>query len=170
MHTRATDAARHDASFGTAAKQVAEHASALARLELELATLELKRKAAALGIGAGLGIAAAVVGFFMTGFALATIAAALATFLDTWLALLIVTAFLLLLTGVLALLALRAVKRGTPPVPEQAIREAKLTTERLGQPEGVDRSVQTEPRAQPATPDGRRRRVGASEAIESNGG
>ena len=30
---------------GAAAKQVAEHASALTRLELELATLELKKKA-----------------------------------------------------------------------------------------------------------------------------
>jgi tetrahydromethanopterin S-methyltransferase subunit C len=131
MHTPATDEARTEMGFGTAAKQVAEHASALARLELELATLELKRKAAALGVGAGLGIGAAVVGVLMLGFALATIAAALATFLATWLALLIVTVFLLVLAGILGLLAIRAVKRGTPPVPEQAIREAKLTTEAI---------------------------------------
>ena len=36
---------------GVAAKQVAEHASTLARLELELALLEVKRKVVALGIG-----------------------------------------------------------------------------------------------------------------------
>jgi hypothetical protein len=29
------------------------------------------------------------------------------------------------------LLAVRRIKRGTPPVPEQAIEEAKLTTEAL---------------------------------------
>ena len=40
---------------GTAAKQVAEHASMLARLELELAGLELKRKAGAFRTGVGLG-------------------------------------------------------------------------------------------------------------------
>jgi hypothetical protein len=131
MHTRETDAQTNDVGFGTAAKQVAEHASALARLELELASLELKRKLTALGVGVGLGVGAAVFALFLFGFGLATIAAALATFLPTWLALLIVTGFLLLVTGVLALLAIRSVRRGTPPVPQQAIREAKLTTEAI---------------------------------------
>jgi uncharacterized membrane protein YqjE len=116
---------------GTAAKQVAEHASALARLELELAGLELKRKAGALGAGAGLAAGAAVLGVFALGFLFATIAAALSIVLDTWLALLLVTAGLLALAAVLALLALKRIKRGTPPVPEQAIAEAKLTTEAL---------------------------------------
>ena len=41
------------------------------------------------------------------------------------------TLFLFVLAGLLGLLALRAIKKGTPPVPEQAIREAKLTTEAL---------------------------------------
>jgi hypothetical protein len=116
---------------GGAAKSVAEHASALARLELELAALELKKKVAALGIGIGMGVGAAVVGIFGLGFAFATIAAALATFLSTWLALLIVTLALLTVAGLLGVLALGKIKKGTPPVPEQAIREAKLTTEAL---------------------------------------
>lgn len=130
MHTPETEPAE-EVGLGTAVKQVAEHASALARLELELAALELKRKLGALGLGIGLGVGAAVVGVFMLGFLFATIAAALATFLDTWLALLIVTVFLLLVAALLGFLALRAVRRGTPPVPEQAIREAKLTTEAI---------------------------------------
>ncbi len=125
-----TRAAEHP-GVGTAAKQVAEHASALARLELELAGLELKRKAGALGAGAGLGLAAAFLALFALGFLFATIAAALAIVLDMWLALLIVTAGLIALAGVLGLVALRLIKRGSPPVPEQAIREAKLTTEAL---------------------------------------
>jgi uncharacterized membrane protein YqjE len=132
MHTPETEARAGDnTGLGTAAKQVAEHASALVRLELELASLELKRKLGALGVGVGLGVGAAVVALFMLGFGLATIAAALATFLATWLALLIVTVFLLLVAALLGFLAMRAVRRGTPPVPEQAIREAKLTTEAL---------------------------------------
>ncbi|MGH3070970.1 MAG: phage holin family protein [Gaiellaceae bacterium] len=118
-------------SVGAAAKEVAEHASALAKLELELAGLELKQKVGALGTGVGLGIGAAIVGLFALGFLLATIAAALMLVLDAWLALLIVTAGLLAVTALLALVAVARIKRGTPPVPRQAIREAKLTTEAL---------------------------------------
>ncbi len=114
--------------LGGAAKIVAEHASSLARLELELATLELKRKIAALGIGIGLVAGAALFALIGLGFAFLTLAAVLDTFLATWLALLLVTVLLLGLAGGLALAGLRLIKRGSPPVPEQAIREAKLTT------------------------------------------
>jgi hypothetical protein len=48
--------------LGAAAKQVAERASSLVRLELELASLEIKQKLGALGLGIGLGVGAAVVG------------------------------------------------------------------------------------------------------------
>jgi hypothetical protein len=129
MPTHATD--QRDASLGSAAKEVAEHASALVRLEIELAKLEIGRKAGALGLGIGLGVGAAVVGLYAVGFVFATIAAGLATFLDVWLALLIVTVFLFLVTGILALFAFNRIKKGAPPVPEQAIEEAKLTTEAL---------------------------------------
>jgi uncharacterized membrane protein YqjE len=116
---------------GGAAKSVAEHASTIARLEIELAVLELKKKAAALAVGIGMGLGAAIFGLFGLAFVFATIAAALATFLSTWLALLIVTVGLFMLAGLLGVLALGAIKKGTPPVPEQAIREAKLTTQAL---------------------------------------
>jgi hypothetical protein len=134
MHTPGTEASANAAAtngnggVGAAAKGVAEHAGAIARLEAELAGLELKKKLGALGLGIGLAIGAAFVGLFMIGFLFATIAAALATFLATWLALLVVTLVLLATTGVLGLLAKRSIKKGTPPVPEQAIAEAKLTT------------------------------------------
>jgi uncharacterized membrane protein YqjE len=117
--------------LGQAAKQVASHASSLVRLELELAQLELKRKLAAFAVGIALGVGALLFGLYALGFGFATIAAALATFLPTWLALLLVTAFLLLLAGLLAAFALRSLRRGTPPVPQQAIEEAKLTTTAL---------------------------------------
>jgi hypothetical protein len=118
-------------SVGASAKQVAEHASTLAKLELELAALELKRKAGAFGAGVGLGIGAAVVALYAVGFLFATVAVALATFLDLWLAVLLVGLGLLAVAATLGLLAVVRFKRATPPVPEQAIREAKLTTEAL---------------------------------------
>ena len=116
---------------GPAAKEVAEHASTLARLELELAGMELKRKVASLGLGIGLVVGAGVSILFGLGFALAAGAAALALVFSTWLALLIVFAALALVGLVLALVGLSRIKRGTPPVPEQAVAEAKLTTEAL---------------------------------------
>ena len=128
MPTHASD---QQTGVGAAVKQVAERASALVKLELELAAVELKRKIVALGVGIGLAIGAAVFLLFGLGFAFATVAAALATFLSTWLALLIVTGGLLLVAVVLGVFALGSIKKGTPPVPEQAIREAKLTSEAL---------------------------------------
>src|SRR6476661_4056894 len=117
--------------LGGAAKSVAEHASAIFRLELELAGLELKAKVTALSVGIALVVAAAVFGLFMLGWLFATATAGLETFLPTWLSLLIVTLFLGALAALLAYLGINRIKKGTPPVPEQAIREAKLTTEAI---------------------------------------
>ncbi len=108
---------------------MADHAVALGKLELKLALLELKEKAAEFGLGAGMLVGAAVLAVFALGFLLAASAAALAIVLPTWLALLVVACGVLIAAGVLGGLGLRAVKRGAPPVPEQAIAEAKLTTE-----------------------------------------
>lgn len=127
MPTPATE--RH--GVGPAAKQVAEHASTLARLELELATLELKRKVTSLGIGIGLVVGAGLFLLFALGFGLAAGAAALALVLPTWAALLIVFGALTVLSLILVLVGLKAIRKGTPPVPQQAVTEARLTTEAL---------------------------------------
>jgi uncharacterized membrane protein YqjE len=127
--TRETDS--HPRGLGALAKRVAEHASSLVRLELELAALEVKRKVTSLAVGIGLAVGAVIFGVFAIGFLFATVAAALATFLSTWLALLIVTLGLFVLTAVLGLVGVAKIKKGTPPVPEQAIHEAKLTTNAL---------------------------------------
>jgi uncharacterized membrane protein YqjE len=127
--TRETDS--HPRGLGALAKRVAEHASSLVRLELELAALEVKRKVTSLAVGIGLAVGAVIFGVFGLGFLFATVAAALATFLSTWLALLIVTLGLFVLTAVLGLVGVAKIKKGTPPVPEQAIHEAKLTTNAL---------------------------------------
>jgi uncharacterized membrane protein YqjE len=129
MHTHATNG--HGPSVGAAAKAVADHAKSLVRLELELAALEVKRKLATLGFGLALLGVGVVLALFGLGFGLATVAAAFATFLPTWLALLIVAGGLLALAGILALVAVGLIKKATPPLPEQALREAKLTSEVL---------------------------------------
>ena len=130
MPTPETEPRTHP-GLGAAAKGVAEHASAIARLEIELATMELKKKVAALGIGIGLLVGALVLALYGIGFLFATITAALATFMPVWLSLLVVTLFLFAVAGVLGYLGIRYVGRGTPPTPNQAIDEAKLTTQAL---------------------------------------
>ena len=117
--------------LGEAARVVADRASSIVRLELRLAAAELKTKAIALGLGIGLLVASALFGLFALGFALATAAAALTLVVSTWLALLIVAGGLAVLAGVLAFLAIGRLAKGTPPVPDQAIAEARLTTEAL---------------------------------------
>jgi uncharacterized membrane protein YqjE len=129
MHTQETE--REAQGLGSAAKQFAERASTLVRLELELAALELKRKFRLLATGIALGALAAVLLVFAIGFGLASAAAGIATATPVWLALLIVTLGLVLVVGLLGWLAQRAIKKATPPVPEQALLEAKLTTEAL---------------------------------------
>jgi hypothetical protein len=128
MHTPATET---DSGVGPAAKSVAERASSLVRLEIQLALLELKKKAATLGVGAGMLAGAAVFGLFLLAFALATVATLFTLFLPVWAALLVMCGIVALVAGILALLGLAALRKGAPPVPERAIREAKLTTEAI---------------------------------------
>jgi len=129
MHTQETE--HETPGLGTTVKSVSERASSLVRLELELAALELKRKVSSLAVGIGLALTAAVLLVFALGFGLATIAAGIATAVAWWIALLIVTVGIVLVAGLLGFLGMRSIKKGTPPVPEQAIEEAKLTTEAL---------------------------------------
>jgi hypothetical protein len=130
MHTQETERG-NEHRLGPAAKNVAEHASALVRLELELASLEIKRKISSFARGIAFGLGAAVLLLFALGFGIGAAAAGIATVWSAWLALLIVTGGLVLIAVLLGLVALSSFKKGTPPVPEQALREAKLTTEAL---------------------------------------
>ena len=143
MHTRGSDssmetqvagspvAAEGGVGVGDAAKQVADHAKQLVSLEVELASLELKRKVANLGAGAALMAVGAVLALYGLGFVFATLAAGLDSFMPRWLSLLLVALLLLAVAGVLALVGIKRLQRGTPPMPEQAIQEAKLTTAAL---------------------------------------
>jgi hypothetical protein len=117
--------------LGAAARAVSERLSSIVRLEIQLAVTELKRKVVALGLGIGLLLGAGLFAFFGLAFLLAAAAAAIALALPWWASLLIVGGGLFLLTGTLAFVGITALAKATPPVPEQAIEEARLTTEAL---------------------------------------
>lgn len=72
----------------------------------------------------------------MLGFVFAAIGAALALVMPWWAALLVVAGILLLLVAACGLVAVNRFQKGSPPVPEQAITEAKLTTEALKADDG----------------------------------
>jgi putative superfamily III holin-X len=115
-----------------AAQRVADHARSFVQLEIQLATAELKRKAAAVGAGVGLMIAAAVFAFLALSFGLAAAAAGMATTsLSVWESLLIVCGALILLTAILVGVGYLLLQKGAKPMPEQAVEEARLTTEAL---------------------------------------
>ncbi|MHB8643006.1 MAG: phage holin family protein [Gaiellaceae bacterium] len=84
------------------ARAIAAHAARVAKLELELKSIELKGKATRLGLAAGFGLLAVLLLPLFIVFVLATIAAALATVFDVWLAILIVSGILLVLVLALA--------------------------------------------------------------------
>lgn len=114
-----------------ATKRVADHARSFVRLELQLAAAEIKRRVVALAAGIALAVGAAVFGLLAIAFGLAAATAGIATALPVWLALLIMFGGLFLVAGVLGGVGLVLLKKGSKPVPEQAIEEARLTTEAI---------------------------------------
>ena len=92
--------------------------SALVRAELEAFKADISDKAKNVGIGAGLFVAAAVFAFFATGVLIALAVIALDLVLDLWLATLIVGVALLLIAGILVLIGVNRVKKGTSHDPE----------------------------------------------------
>ena len=114
-----------------ATKRVADHARSIVQLEIQLAATELKRKVAALAIGIGLGAGAALFGLLAILFGLAAATAGIATALPVWLSLLVMFGGLLLLAGMLGAVGAALLRKGSKPVPEQAIAEAQITAEAL---------------------------------------
>lgn len=114
-----------------ATRRVAEHARSFVQLEIQLALTEAKRKLAALAAGIGIAVFAALLALFAVAFGLAAAAAGIATALSVWLSLLIMFGGLLLLAGILGGIGLMLLRKGAPPVPEQAIEEAQVTREAL---------------------------------------
>ena len=120
---------RADKQLGEIVNDVTAKASLLVKEEIELAKAEITQKVKRLGVGAGLIAVAGVFMLFFLIFFLHMLALGFANWfgLEVWVGYAIVCVLLLVFAGILALVALRMFKKGTSPVPEMAIAEAKKT-------------------------------------------
>jgi hypothetical protein len=113
---------------------VSEHASTLVREEIELAKAEVSAKVSKLAKGSVVGIAAGAFAFLALILILHGIAWLLGEEVfsgNIWAGYFVTAGIFLLIAALAGFIAYRAVKAGSPPVPEQAIEEAKLTKEML---------------------------------------
>jgi uncharacterized membrane protein YqjE len=125
-----------DKSLGEIVAEVSEKASLLVREEIELAKAEIQQKVSRLTKGAAVGIAAGIFVFFAFVIFLHALSLFWFDLFDlsqAWMGYGITTGLLLLLGALAGGLAVRFVKRGAPPTPDQAIEQAKLTREALEQ-------------------------------------
>ncbi|CAN5382005.1 phage holin family protein [soil metagenome] len=106
-------------------RQIPEQISRLIRDEIRAARAELFGKLKAAGVGAGLLIGALVLVLFAIQVLLASAVLGLATVLAPWLSALLVGVVLLVVAGILALLGIRLLKAGVPPVPKESIDSIK---------------------------------------------
>lgn len=113
---------------------VSESASVLVREEIELAKTEITEKLGKLARGSAVGVAAGTFAFL----ALILVMEGIAWLLNeevfdgkVWPGFFVEAAVFLLIAAAAGFIAYRAVQAGAPPVPEQAIEEAKLTKEML---------------------------------------
>jgi hypothetical protein len=125
---------KDERKLGELVFDVTEGVSGLVREEIQLAKAEVSEKAGKIARGAVVGIAAGTFAFL----ALILVMEGIAWLLNeevfngkTWPGFFIEAAAFLLIAALAALIAFKAVKAGSPPVPSQAIEEAKLTKEML---------------------------------------
>ncbi len=119
-------------SVGELVFDVSERTSILIREEIELAKAEVSEKVTKIARGSAVGVAAGTFAFL----ALILIMEGIAWVLNeevfdgkTWPGFFIEAAVFLLIAALAGFIAYRSLKAGAPPVPEQAIEEAKLTKE-----------------------------------------
>jgi hypothetical protein len=124
-----------DKSLGDIVGEVSDKTTLLVREEIELAKAEVATSAKRLGAGVGVGAAA---GIFLI-FAFSIFFHAVAWFFvdlfnaedSVWLGFLVSFFILVVLAAIAGFLAYRFVKKGSPPMPQLAIEEAKRTREAI---------------------------------------
>ncbi len=122
-----------DKSLGDIVSDVSEKATALVRGEIELAKAEVTEKVTKLGKGAGI---AAAAGVFLV-FAITMFFHALSWFFtdlfdwSPWAGFLLTFGILTVLAAIAAFIAYRLFQKGSPPMPDMAIEQAKLTRAEL---------------------------------------
>jgi hypothetical protein len=117
---------------------VSERASTLVREEIQLAKTEVSEKVSKIVRGSAVGAAAGVFAFLALILAMHGVAWLIDDILfdeKVWPGFFIEAGIFLLVAAVAGLLAYRSLQAGAPPVPEQAIEEAKMTRTMLeGEP------------------------------------
>lgn len=123
-----------DRSLADLVVEVSENASTLVREEIELAKAEVSEKVAKILRGSAVGIAAGVFAFLALILIMHGVAWLLAEELfdgNVWPGYFVEAALFLIVAALAGWIASKALKAGAPPVPEQAIEEAKRTKEML---------------------------------------
>jgi H+/Cl- antiporter ClcA len=117
-----------DRSVAELVFDVSERASSLVREEIELAKTEIGEKVGKILRGSVVGIAAGTFAFLALILIMEGVAWLLAEEVfdgNAWPGFFVEAALFLLIAGLAGLFAYRSVQAGAPPVPEQAIEEAK---------------------------------------------
>ncbi|AXB42030.1 phage holin family protein [Amycolatopsis albispora] len=114
-----------DRSVSQLVGDASEQLSRLVRDEMRLATAELQRKGKRMGTGAGLAGAAGFIAVLAVVTLVAAAVLGLAVVLPGWAAALIVAGALLVVAGIAGLAGRAQLKRGTPPVPEEAMSSVR---------------------------------------------
>jgi H+/Cl- antiporter ClcA len=117
-----------DRSVAELVFDVSERASSLVREEIELAKTEVGEKVGKILRGSVVGIAAGTFAFLALILIMEGVAWLLAEEVfdgNAWPGFFVEAALFLLVAGLAGLFAYRSVQAGAPPVPEQAIEEAK---------------------------------------------
>lgn len=99
--------------------------TSLVKDEIEGLKREITSRLAKLGVGAALFVVAALLGFFALAVLIAAAVLGLATVFAPWLAALIVAGALLIIVAILALVGVKSIKKGVPPVPEETVDSLK---------------------------------------------
>jgi uncharacterized membrane protein YqjE len=113
-----------------AIQDVTEKAQLLVREEIELAKAEMTDKVTKLIKGAVFGIVAGIFAVFALIYLLNALSWGINDLLDVstalWAGFLITGGLILLLGGIAGFIAMRLVRKGSPPTPQLAIEEAQL--------------------------------------------
>jgi uncharacterized membrane protein YqjE len=123
-----------DRSLADLVVEVSEHASTLVREEIELAKAEVSEKVGKILRGSAVAAAAGVFAFLAVIMIFHGVAWLLGEELlggNIWAGYFVTAGIFLLIAALAGYIASRALKAGAPPVPEQAIEEARLTKEML---------------------------------------
>jgi uncharacterized membrane protein YqjE len=141
---------QQQSDLARAIQDITEKSQLLIHEEIELAKAEMTEKVTKLTKGAIFGIVAGVFAVFALVYLLHSLSWGLAEVLGTdssiWLGFLITGVLILILGAIAGFIAMRLIKKGSPPKPELAIEEAQL----------IKGTLTASPASQPVGPVGAR--------------